>query len=813
MKTLVRTFAGLAMALIASGVGAAELENLRRTPDVLERIEALGENAPDSAVRAALGLSGNETLEVLRTYDDGRGGTVTRYRQTFRGVPVWGEQIVIGRDASGVANGLNGRVVRGLAAELTQLRPALSDAAALAAMKERAGLEFGGSGEAIYSNEKSELVIYVNDATARLSYAVSFFADSEMGGHPTRPTFIVDALSGEVLFEFDGLTHADCSTCLSDGVPETGLAGSRRQWQFFTFEVPGSVSASDLLEVSISGGTGDADLYVRFDANPTTNAYDCRPYVNGNNEECTLAAKAGIWHIGLYAYRNYSGVSLVARVKSLSPAQGSGPGGNSKTGEHAYNGTPKPPSSYDFLSVVSDGSACTMSNANVKTVDLNHGTSGSTAYSYGDGSVCFNDSDAINGAYSPLNDAHYFGGVVYDMYQAYMGLAPLTFQLTMRVHYSNNYENAFWDGSAMTFGDGASTFYPLVSLDVSAHEVSHGFTEQNSNLTYSGESGGINEAFSDIAGEAAEFFMRGTNDFLVGWEIFKSQNGALRYMCNPRQDGRSIDNVADYYGGLDVHYSSGIFNRAFCELAKTTGWDTAEAFQAFARANQLYWTNSTGFVDGAQGVVDAASDLGFPPQEVADAFAVVGITGLNVPGATSNPNPPEAPGNLSATAVSDSQIDLAWTDVANEDGYEIWRSTDNVTFIRIDSVSVDVTTYPDSLLAADKTYYYQIRAFNAGGSSDPSITAWATTAPPPVISLSATGYKIKGVKYADLIWSWSGATGSVDVYRDGINITTDIMTDGSGGTDGPLGKGSGTATYQVCEAGTSTCSNQVTVVW
>jgi hypothetical protein len=63
----------------------------------------------------------------------------------------------------------------------------------------------------------------------------------------------------------------------------------------------------------------------------------------------------------------------------------------------------------------------------------------------------------------------------------------------MRTHYSSSYENAFWDGSTMSFGDGASTFYPLVNADVSGHEVSHGFTEQHSNLTYSGQSGGMNE--------------------------------------------------------------------------------------------------------------------------------------------------------------------------------------------------------------------------------------------------------------------------------------------------------------------------------
>jgi hypothetical protein len=186
----------------------------------------------------------------------------------------------------------------------------------------------------------------------------------------------------------------------------------------------------------------------------------------------------------------------------------------------------------------------------------------------------------------------------------------------------------------MTFGDGFTTFYPLVSLDVSAHEVSHGFTEQNSGLIYSGQSGGINEAFSDIAGEAAEFYMRGSNDFMVGFDIFKSLTGALRYMCNPPQDGRSIDHASDYYNGLDVHYSSGVFNKAFCLLAKSSGWDTQKAFQAFAFANMNKWTPSETFVSAARGVYDVACGDPNPPTpsqqaDAADvmlAFAAVGVT-------------------------------------------------------------------------------------------------------------------------------------------------------------------------------------------
>ena len=163
--------------------------------------------------------------------------------------------------------------------------------------------------------------------------------------------------------------------------------------------------------------------------------------------------------------------------------------------------------------------------------------------------------------------------------------------------------------------------------DVGGHEVSHGYTQQHSNLTYSGKSGGINEAFSDMGGEATEYYFKGSNDFLVGEEIFKGAAGtALRYMCNPPQDGISIDNAANYRNGMDVHYSSGVYNKAFCLLAKTPGWDTPMAFKAMARANANYWTASTDFNQGACGVETAATDLGYNKADVTAAFAAVGVS-------------------------------------------------------------------------------------------------------------------------------------------------------------------------------------------
>ena len=215
-------------------------------------------------------------------------------------------------------------------------------------------------------------------------------------------------------------------------------------------------------------------------------------------------------------------------------------------------------------------------------------------------------------------------------------MRPIRQTLLMKVHYGRNYENAFWDGSAMHFGDGATTFYPLVSADVSGHEVSHGFTEQNSGLQFRGQSGGINEAFSDMAGEATEYYLRGTNDFKVGADIFKG-DGALRDMADPRQDGRSIDNASQYTDQLDVHYSSGIFNKAFYLLATKSGWDTRRAFEVMADANQLYWTQTSTFNDAACGVEKSAENRRYSVADVIDAFDQVGVHCATPPSTAKKP--------------------------------------------------------------------------------------------------------------------------------------------------------------------------------
>jgi Zn-dependent metalloprotease len=308
---------------------------------------------------------------------------------------------------------------------------------------------------------------------------------------------------------------------------------------------------------------------------------------------------------------------VIQSWEGLAHASANGPGGNLKTGKYTYG------KEYAALNVTQTGTTCTLKNADVATYNLKTSETGAgMLVSF----ICpTSNTDAVNGAYSPANDAHHFGSVVHDMYQSYTGGNPLSFPLVMKVHYGKNYENAFWNGSVMSFGDGGSTFYPLVSLDVTGHEISHGYTEQHSALEYMGQSGAMNESYSDIAGEASEYFDRGKNDFLVLAEITKV-DPALRYMCNPTQDGESIDNAAKYTSDLDPHDSSGVYNKSFCLLAKTPGWNTKKAFQAYALANKVYWTATSTFNSGACGVESAAADLGYNKNDVIAAFNGVGVT-------------------------------------------------------------------------------------------------------------------------------------------------------------------------------------------
>ncbi|WP_411041696.1 M4 family metallopeptidase [Streptomyces collinus] len=292
-----------------------------------------------------------------------------------------------------------------------------------------------------------------------------------------------------------------------------------------------------------------------------------------------------------------------------------------------------------------------------KTYNLNHGSSGTgTLFSqssdtWGNGT---NSSAATAGA-----DAHYGAAVTWDFYKNTFGRSGIKNDgvgAYSRVHYGNSYVNAFWDDGCfcMTYGDGSGNAKPLTAIDVAGHEMSHGVTSNTAGLNYSGESGGLNEATSDIFGTGVEFYANNSTDvgdYLIGEKIDINGNGTpLRYMDKPSKDGSSKDSWYSGIGGVDVHYSSGPANHFFYLLSEgsgakvingvsynsptadglpVTGIGRDKALQIWYRALTTKWTSTTNYAGARTGTLAAAGELyGTTSAEykaVQDAWAAVAV--------------------------------------------------------------------------------------------------------------------------------------------------------------------------------------------
>lgn len=321
---------------------------------------------------------------------------------------------------------------------------------------------------------------------------------------------------------------------------------------------------------------------------------------------------------------------------------GGGFGGNKKKGKLIYDGLNE---HLAKLTVIRQNAqkTCLLQNSdvNVKDEKTNEVIKYKCNYKdakhnhvYWDGQL-----GAVNGGYSPGNDALFAGYVLKHMYQDWYSLPVLKNSdgspmiLNMVVH--ADMDNAYWSDGVMVFGDGVNLFHPLTSIGVAAHEISHGFTEQHSHLAYYGQSGGINESYSDMATQAAEVYAygAGANNWQIGSEILKNDE-AMRYMDQPSKDckdnqkpgyGCSIDDASQYDDDIDVHYTSGVYNRLFYLIGNSPGWDVRKAFDVMVDANRYYWTEESTYETAACGVLQATQDRGFDLQSVKSALEIVKV--------------------------------------------------------------------------------------------------------------------------------------------------------------------------------------------
>ena len=296
-------------------------------------------------------------------------------------------------------------------------------------------------------------------------------------------------------------------------------------------------------------------------------------------------------------------------------------GGNKKIGELLY-GIDMP-----LLEVQKKENMCRYKNNNVKVYDYRGKTDDSTDAKIAEFDCKRGMLDTVNGAYSPATDAYFFSTMAVNMFKQWTNVQACKLSpLNIHVHEDGEY-SAYYDGSVFRFSDGGDYTYPYTSAGIIAHEIGHCFSEYHADFIYEDQMGGIDEAYSDLVGEAVKFFIFGSNDWKSGSDVLKDEGDYVRNMCEQSDDGMSITHINQYNADdkKDVHFLSGIFNKVACEMSKTKGWNVKTIFQVFTHANRFYWHPSAGFVDAACGVMKATYDLGHDFSDVEAAFASVGI--------------------------------------------------------------------------------------------------------------------------------------------------------------------------------------------
>jgi len=359
----------------------------------------------------------------------------------------------------------------------------------------------------------------------------------------------------------------------------------------------------------------------------------------------------------------------------------------------------------------------------VQTFTANNGTTLPGAL-VSDADNVFNDPAAV--------DAHAYAGMTYDYFKNKLGRnsydnAGATIKST--VHYGSRYNNAFWNGTQMVYGDGdGSTFIAFSgSLDVVAHEITHAVTERTANLVYSYQSGALNESMSDVFGNLVE--NKSDNNWLVGEDIYTpgTAGDALRSMSNPPAygDPGHMDqyvNTSSDNGG--VHTNSGIPNKAFYNFVTTAGVTRDNAASVWYRALTQYMTSSSQFTDARNATIQAATDLfgagSAIVTAVTNAWTNVGV------GATSTTPADDYEPNDSRTAAyavtSGTTYNGKISSASDQDWFKFTTNASGTLAITLGSLPADYDLYLYDAAGTELT-----KSWN-GGTTAESINYSATAA-------------------------------------------------------------------------------------
>ena len=416
----------------------------------------------------------------------------------------------------------------------------------------------------------------------------------------------------------------------------------------------------------------------------------------------------------------------------------------------------------------------------INTFNLQKGTSYTAAINFTDvdnnwSAAEYNNINKDNGAL----DAHWGAEKTYDYWKTIHNRNSFDNAgaiIKSYAHYSNAYDNAFWNGSVMTYGDGSGTYFDiLTSIDIVGHEIGHAICERTAALVYQKESGALNESLSDIWGTCIEFFAKPASaNWLIGDEIDRRVGSiALRSLSDPKAKSHPDTYLGTYWKDVisctpssttdqcGVHSNSGVLNHWFyiLTLGKTGTNDIGSAYSVAGigmdkaakityRMETVYMTSSTTYPLARTYGIQAAKDLyGINSPEViavTDAFYAVGVGASFVPADIIAPNTPT---DLVASSITATGATLSWSAVTDNiavTGYQVYKGTTLLA-------TVTGLTYNVTGLTAATAYSFTIKAKDADGnlSGASNIVSFTTLSPPPTYCASKGGSVVK--EYIDYV--------------------------------------------------------------
>ncbi|MDG2432101.1 M4 family metallopeptidase, partial [Flavobacterium sp.] len=509
-----------------------------------------------------------------------------------------------------------------------------------------------------------------------------------------------------------------------------------------------------------------------------------------------LLYNATIKHLGEYSHGGHAKTTVENKNEALAPVVVAANAATRYSGTQSIQ-TVLSGSSYILSDVTRGTGIQTYNSARTATYPTTNFTDADNNWTAAE----FNNTNKDNGAL----DAHWGAEKTYDYWTAIHGRNSYDnagAKIKSYVHYNliaagypdNN--NAFWNGSVMTYGDGSGTggFDVLTALDVAGHEIGHAVCSNTANLTYLNESGAMNEGFSDIWGACIEFAAAPTKaTWLIGEDIEKrAGHASLRSMSDPNAEGQPDTYKGTYWysGTADsggVHTNSGVLNHWFYILSvgksgtndigsvyNVTGISIAKAERIAYRLESVYLSASSTYANARTYGIQSAIDLyGAGSAEViatTNAFYAVGI-GAAYAG-TADTTAPTTPTSLAASGTTSTTTNLAWTastDNVGVTGYNVYQGTTL-------KGTATGTTFAVTGLTAATAYTFSVKAKDAAGNlSASSNTVNVTTTGNTVTYCTSKGNNVSSefIDYVS-IGGVSNTSGANAGYGNFTNLIANV---------------------------------------